>query len=295
MLDFDFLEKKCKKYRFKKFFKIFLLLTVVILIPIIVVNYNYFAFFQQESKVLKKVDTKSSLKIQKSEIETEKIKKIVKKESINKTNRDTKACYALQFLMSRTKFLPKINEIRKNLESSGFSSCYIKNGEDNDRVYLRCNRVKNLNELQKYKKIATELKLDFFVVRESCENIENKKVKIQIPKEKKIEVKKDSFVTVNEPTIEELKDLFNRQKRYTLAIKISKKYFEKKDYKNALYWAKEANRLDNEDEESWLLYAKSLYKLGDKDSARELLKVYLEFKRSKNALNLLKEWTKNDS
>ncbi len=312
MLDFERLERRCKKYRLKRY------IPIIILIFLIVFIFIYMGDFSKKSYVEKKTvefnESKKSELIKKEpniENRTQKIDKRVRKE---KSANSEKKCYALQFLESRKKYLSDIKKIEENLESYGLE-CYLRFGSiDSDKVYLRCNRVKNYEDLSRFIDLAKEKNLDYFVVRESCEQLKKikdvKEEKDAIIEEKNISLKsarkgekKDSdnleekrnILNIKEPSIKDLEELFQKRKTYKLAIKISKYYFEKRDYRKSLEWAKTANKIDNESEESWLLYAKSLYHLGDKESAIELLRVYLKFKHSKDAVKLLEQWMQNDS
>jgi tetratricopeptide (TPR) repeat protein len=59
-------------------------------------------------------------------------------------------------------------------------------------------------------------------------------------------------------------------------IKIANIYFKRKNYNKSIEWAKKANDINAENYESWLLYAKSLVKLGEINKAKKLLKSYIE-------------------
>ena len=122
-----------------------------------------------------------------------------------------------------------------------------------------------------------------------------KKVERKVEKKnvtQKKEVQKSSLVSPSNVTIAKLEEVFTRRKTYGIAIKISKKYFKKKEYKKSLAWAKKANALNKEDEDSWILYAKSRYALGDVKSAKEILEFYLGYKNSKTAKMLLENWNR---
>jgi tetratricopeptide (TPR) repeat protein len=162
-----------------------------------------------------------------------------------------------------------------------------------------------MKELYKYRKIAKEKHFDFFATNTSCikvKKILNEKLNIQ-----KQQIKKD-IQCQNQPIIKQtisknkkliimqqlntnkLINLYKHQESYDLAIKIAKLYYGQKDYNNSLLWAKKANKLDKTDEESWIIYAKSLYARGDKTQARQLLNIYLKFKPSQKAQKLLNQW-----
>jgi len=74
-------------------------------------------------------------------------------------------------------------------------------------------------------------------------------------------------------------------------ILLAKKYLQKGDYKSALTWAKNANIQNKKNPLSWIISAKALYKMGKKDEAIKLLKVYNSYYNNKEVKKLLKEWS----
>jgi len=77
---------------------------------------------------------------------------------------------------------------------------------------------------------------------------------------------------------------------FDTCIAIAKKYLERKDYKNALKWAKNANIQNKKNPLSWIISAKALYYMGKKQKAIKLLKIYNSYYNNKEIKNLLKEY-----
>ena len=75
---------------------------------------------------------------------------------------------------------------------------------------------------------------------------------------------------------------------YDVCIKLAKEYYEKGDYKQALKWAKNANIQDNKRAGSWIITAKTLYKMGKKDEAIKLLEIYYSYTKNEKIKNLIK-------
>lgn len=73
------------------------------------------------------------------------------------------------------------------------------------------------------------------------------------------------------------------------ALFLAKSYYKKGNYKKSEKWAFEANKLDSELEESFLIFVKSKMKLGQKNEVISLLNQYLKHNDSKDASNLLKQ------
>jgi len=91
--------------------------------------------------------------------------------------------------------------------------------------------------------------------------------------------KKEKIKIVVVQKSQKLQDLLNYYKSfkdYNTAIEIANIYYKNKDYQNSITWAKKANDLNAKDEQSWLIYAKSLVQLHKTIKAKTLLKLYLE-------------------
>ena len=80
---------------------------------------------------------------------------------------------------------------------------------------------------------------------------------------------------------------FKKTNDYKIALKLSRVYYAKKDFKNSLRWATIANELNDKDDGSWILFAKSKIKLGEKDLAKKALLTYSKVYDSKNVRELL--------
>ena len=74
---------------------------------------------------------------------------------------------------------------------------------------------------------------------------------------------------------------------------IAKKYYDIEDYKNSEKWALIANELNSENEESWVIFAKSKYNLGQKYDAVKVLKIYNDKANSKDIEELIKHIESN--
>ncbi|GAX87082.1 conserved hypothetical protein [Lebetimonas natsushimae] len=74
---------------------------------------------------------------------------------------------------------------------------------------------------------------------------------------------------------------------FETCIMLAEKYYKNRDYENALKWAKNANIQNKEDPKSWVIVAKSLYKLNKKDKAVEILQLYYKYTKNKDILNLI--------
>lgn len=123
-----------------------------------------------------------------------------------------------------------------------------------------------------------------------------KKKKVPKPKKKKtqkrspIPVPKSTLTTeATDDKILSLRKRFERTKNPTLGTVITRLYYEKKAYSLAYKYALEVNAIDETNIHSWLYAAKSLYFLGQKDKAVNMLQQYIQKTHSSSAQKLLNE------
>lgn len=138
------------------------------------------------------------------------------------------------------------------------------------------------------------------------EIVEKPIVKTQIPQEKSmttltkeqetIEVlpkqETQNSIHIKRKNDDDLRDVikrFNNNHNPALSLFIAKKYYQTEDYKNAYDYALATNEINNNIEESWIIFSKSLVKLGKKEMAVETLKRYVNHSRSSQAKQLLEE------
>ena len=140
-----------------------------------------------------------------------------------------------------------------------------------------------------------------------AKNIGGKQVAIKTPTEEKINFDSDgSFSSkstsngqginkfqiqssTSEVSVDELKAKFDKANSSDIAVLIAKRYYSTKDYQNSEKWALIANELDSNNEESWIIFAKSKYNLKQKNDAISVLKIYNDKANSANIEDLMKK------
>ena len=75
-------------------------------------------------------------------------------------------------------------------------------------------------------------------------------------------------------SVADLEKKFSVTKDVHIATLIARKYFEKKKYKKSELWALTANELDELNEESWIIFARSKYRQNKKEDAIKILQTY---------------------
>ncbi len=80
---------------------------------------------------------------------------------------------------------------------------------------------------------------------------------------------------------------FKKSNNPVLGVFLAKKYYEMGDYRKAYNYAYITNQIDSTIEDSWIIFAKSLVKLGQKERAVQTLKAYIKTSQSSKAQLLL--------
>lgn len=128
--------------------------------------------------------------------------------------------------------------------------------------------------------------------KQFCTSNKKTEQKPQQVKKKKPE-KEKLKITVNKNSDEEdLKDVikrFKKNKNPALSLFIAKKYYKSKQYKKSYNYALMTNEIDKTIEDSWIIFSKSLVKLGKKELAIKTLKSYLKTTNSTSAKILLRK------
>ncbi|MBA1438050.1 MAG: CDC27 family protein [Epsilonproteobacteria bacterium] len=91
-------------------------------------------------------------------------------------------------------------------------------------------------------------------------------------------------------SMEDIKDAerrFEKNNSPALSLFLARQYYARKQYHKAYNYALITNQLDKEIEDSWLIFSKSLVKLGKKNKAIQALSEYIKYSHSSNAALLL--------
>jgi hypothetical protein len=97
-------------------------------------------------------------------------------------------------------------------------------------------------------------------------------------------------ISITQENSDDLKDVIKRfktNKNPALSLFIARKYYDMGNYKAAYDYALRTNEINSDIEDSWLIFAKSLVKLGHKDQAIKTLATYANHSHSVQAKELL--------
>lgn len=80
---------------------------------------------------------------------------------------------------------------------------------------------------------------------------------------------------------------YSTSKSFETAIELASIYFEKKNFKKAVFWSKEASRIHPESPRPWMIYAKAKHELNLDSDAIKALENYLSFFSSQEVAEFL--------
>jgi len=103
------------------------------------------------------------------------------------------------------------------------------------------------------------------------------------PSSQTTSIKRDS-ATFN---IHEIEDRFANNSNPHLGLYIARYHYDNGNYNESYNYALKTNAINNTIEESWLIFTKSLIKLGKTEQAKKTLQLYISQSNSEEAKNLL--------
>lgn len=87
--------------------------------------------------------------------------------------------------------------------------------------------------------------------------------------------------------IHELEERFKNNSNPNLGLYIARYHYDHGNYTESYNYALKTNAINSTIEESWLIFTKSLVKLGKEDQAKKTLQLYISNSNSQNAKNYL--------
>ena len=154
---------------------------------------------------------------------------------------------------------------------------------------------------------ASDIQQDIQQINNVQKNIGGRQVAVKTPTEEVINFDSEKPVVVkgtngsqnlnkfqiqssgSDVSVDELTAKFEKSNSSDIAVLIARRYYDIKDYKNSEKWALIANELDSNNEESWIIFAKSKYNLKQKDDAISVLKIYTDKANSANIEDLMRQ------
>ncbi|MFA5233353.1 MAG: hypothetical protein WC390_03055 [Sulfurimonas sp.] len=276
MLNVNDLELRHKKYKRKYYVPLFTMIASVIVIAASIssfVIYNSKDTIAVENKIMQKP-------VIAQKIETEPII-VEKNESVQEPVDEESAHVATETVAKEEIMTEEKQEKIVLAPSLGFMSKFESNSQSHSEPIKE---IKNTPVSQE--KIET---------KHSEPKIKKKQTE---PKKEEIEeviLNIDKKSSINIARNDEMEDVAHVIKRFNinhnpaLSLFVAKKYYQLGDYEQAYNYALITNDINNNIEESWLIFSKSLVKINKKEMAIETLKRYISHSHSSQARQLLDE------
>jgi len=273
MIDTKQLEKRWFKYKFKSY-----LIYLIIFIGVIIFILTLF--------ILSNIFIKDDIPINKT-VQIPKIEKIiVKKKEVAKTEiidkNITKKIKKIAIKKIEKKEVVKQLVVEPSFDFISQIEIALDNEEKKEKESYRFQKREEAREIEKVQKKVAEKK-----VTSSKEKYQEKPI-VEV---KKVQRERKSPLTiVRQNTQQDIKNVikrFEKNNNPALSLFIARQYYEMKEYKKAYNYALTTNGIDNDIEESWIIFAKALIKLDKKSIAIKMLHKYIAHSNSYRAISLL--------
>lgn len=260
MLDVRELERQWLQYKIKKYLPFAVLSLSLFVIIVILLNINFQKHEEPNKK--KTEETTSTTSAPKQPTAT------LKKPSVPDTDNNTRLTMSTTSQPESKVLKPSMDFLRKMKENT----IVPKSEQGTQQRHLQNPSFLRKNQKSTETADAVSVQNDTALTEDQTET--KPKIKIEINKTSKKE-------------LQAIIKRFKKNNNPTLGVFIAKKYYEMGDYHKAYNYALITNQIDSTIEESWIIFAKSLVKLGHKERAVKTLRAYIEVSHSSKAKILL--------
>ena len=278
------LERRWIRYKIKQYLPYTLLIVSLMIVSVII-----FSLTSLDKKA-KKEETASVHK-QKEQKAQSRVQKVAVTKPIVKTKQKTPKSSSLPSLSPTSKVLPS----KKESTSTKQAISLEKRTKPLEPSMDFLNKMKKNSIFPQEKTLQqnpiTSSRHDSYIARSKKEYTSTKSA--VSPKPKTVKLQKQApkvTIKVKKTSKKELEEIIKRFKKNNnprLGVFIARKYYEMGDYSKAYNYALLTNQIDSSLEDSWIIFAKSLVKLGEKERAVKTLQLYIKTSHSNIAQLLL--------
>ncbi len=129
--------------------------------------------------------------------------------------------------------------------------------------------------------------IDELPISEDLKTVKKSKLNIEVEEKPRKKMHLDIIETSSVSAYKDVAKRFAQSHDTDDSLFLAKSYYRKGNYKKAEYWALQTNKVNDTIEESWLIFAKSKVKQGQKNEAISILTTYIKKSNSLQAKNLL--------
>lgn len=291
MLNVDELESKYKKYKLKSYTPY---VAISLGVSAAILSISFFVLYDFNSKT----EVQKELIAQNHEKEEEKPNIEIKEEENITEQKASETAAVEEISEEKEKDDDKetVDEEREEKIQLAPSLDFIKRIESQTPVDKKDNSVNTTASVEKKVKNPIEsVKQESKKEEVALPMVEEVKEKIAIVEKPIIEKPAQNTNTIDikrrddEDDIKHVIKRFNVNHNPALSLFVAKKYYQLGDYEQAYNYSLITNDINNNIEASWIVFSKSLVKLGRKDKAVETLKKYISHSDSSQARQLLDE------
>jgi hypothetical protein len=280
MLNLIDLEKRWIRYKIKSYIPHIIISFSIIIITILAFVFVDFSKKTDKQPITKKPDTSIEKIIKENNI---KIKTDIKIKDIYKEQKTDTIQKVSDKQLKITPSLSFVNQIQSQNRYMQYQNSY-----EEKKISHKIPPPKEV-ELDTP---STVVKEDIQKVKEPTKVVETKE-KHQIQEVAAPQEHKDNNIVIQrqdtQNDIYEIIKRFKKNHNPALSLFVAKKYYELGYYHQSYNYALVTNELNSEIEDSWIIFSKSLVKLGQKDKAVKILKRYIINSHSSNAQILLND------
>ena len=257
MLNLHELEQRWLRYKIKSY-----LPYIAITLSVSVILFSLFVFLREPSTIIAKKNTPIKIPVlkHKTQVEKKTVVTVVPKVVIPKKEHP----------MIHKEIMPSHSSTNKVLISPSLG--FMKKMQTDQQPYYK---NENSNENQDIQVEAPTVT----VVHQNMQDVQHHKVEVA----KKISITHKS----THDDIAEIISRFKKNNNPALSLFVAKKYYELGEYRQAYNYALITNQINQDIEVSWIIFTKSLVKLGQKKKAIQTLKQYIQQSHSNSAQILL--------
>lgn len=226
--------------------------------------------FKKENPIIQDELTKNIIKKEKEKILQSKITNIVAKQNAEKINENS----IKQYKKIQEEYKKLSNNIKlkqEKLPRFEIKSIEVKNSTKKSKQDSSNLKPIIIKDIKTPKEVFVNANLEISQSNLDNKVDENNNSNIII---KESVVKNSQNKNIKSSDINELLNNYNDTRSIYFALELSKQYYLVKDYDNSRKWSIIANQIDKSNEESWILFAKASYKLGQKEQALNALTNY---------------------
>jgi len=276
MIDMIDLESRWRKYKIKSYVPYAIIAFSIIVITIISITFfnstDKKSVAHKDTKIKNNIILEKKIKINTTKPIKKNTKDIIKKINIKEV--PEKKIIKKEPTKEPTKAIQKLQQEGKLLLSPSLN--FMKYMQSNTPDYYEGEVIKTEN---------TETKTTKAKITQTKSKEIQKNVVIEIDKKNKNMITRNKQSTLKD--IQEVIKRFKINNNPALSLFIAKKYYELGQYNKSYNYALITNEINPNIEKSWIIFAKSLVKLNEKEMAIKTLKRYIQHSQSNDAKILL--------